>query len=212
MVRNFPLAQKELVEQGGITTFAELFTTDAADLVKLQLKVVTLLGDLIHEKTLAAQLLLDAHEEDGDTNSTVKEMLNEKWRQYEGTGIEKSLADQGFCRLFPRLLTQLHPDDKQTRREDMSSLHGRPLRDEHDVVEKVIQAMHALTKPCRNDFLLFRKLIEALEDKYGKLSTPEKAGHSSAAFPDDDDHSEMYFTKLHHMCQHLLSQLGHDEL
>lgn len=188
-----------------------MFTKDSADVIKLQLKVVTLLGDLIQEKTTTAQLLLDAYDEEGDTNSTRKEMLNEKWRQYEATGIEKSMVDEGFCRLFPRLLTQLHPDDRQTRREDMSSLHGRPLREEHDVVEKVIQAMHALSKPCRNDFLAYRKLIEALEDRYERLSTPEKAGHS-AALPHDEDHSEMYFTKLHHMCQHLLAQLGHDEL
>lgn len=210
VVRHFPLAQKALVEHGGISAFSEVFATDSADLTKLQLKIVTLLGDLILEKVTTAQLLLDAHKEDGDTNSTASEIIKEKWRQYEATGIEKSMVEQGFCRLFPRLLTQLQPDDKQTHREDMSSFHGRPLRDEHDVVEKVIQAMQPLSKPCRKHFLAFRQLIKALEHKYEKLSTPEKAEHL-ATFP-DDEHSEMYFTKLHHMCQDLLAQLGHDEL
>lgn len=169
IVRNFPLAQKALVQHGGMTAFAGIFLTDSADLIKLQLKIVTLLGDIILEKDMAAQRLRD-HKRDESSESTSdaeKEMLVEKLRQYEAAGVEKVLVEQNFCRLLPRFLLSIRKvDDKHTRREDMSSVQGRPLREEHDVVEKVIQAMLILTRSCRTDFQSFRSQIQILGERW----------------------------------------------
>ncbi len=141
--------------------------------MKLQLKIVTLLSDIILEKDLAAQHLLDylKEESQSESNTTGKDMLTEKLRQYEVAYVEKVLVEQGFCRLFPRLLTTLRNEDKQTRREDLSSVQGRPFREEHDVVEKVVQAMLILTRSCRAEFQSVRTLIQTLGERCETFSS-----------------------------------------
>lgn len=152
-----------------MTAFADIFLTDSANLIKLQLKIVTLLGDIILEKDMAAQRLRD-HETDESSKSSSdaeKDMLVEKLRQYEAAGVEKVLVEQSFCRLLPRLLKSIRKeDDKQTRREDMSSVQGRPFREEHDVVEKVLQAMLILTRSCKTEFQSFRSQIQTLGERW----------------------------------------------
>jgi hypothetical protein len=153
-----------------MTAFADIFLTDSANLIKLQLKIVTLLGDIILEKDMAAQRLRD-HQTDESSESTSsdaeKDMLVEKLRQYEAAGVEKVLVEQSFCRLLPRLLKSIRKeDDKQTRREDMSSVQGRPFREEHDVVEKVLQAMLILTRSCKTEFQSFRSQIQTLGERW----------------------------------------------
>ena len=170
VVRNFPLAQKKLVDSGGISAFAAVFLTDSADLLKLQLKIITLLSDIITERITAAHQLKKADKE-ADNNSTetataeARKLLAQKVQQYEASGLETVLVEQGFCGLFPRLLTQLRGEDKLTKREDLSSFQGRPLREEHDVVEKVIQAMLSVSKPCRNQFRSFSSLVQTLKER-----------------------------------------------
>lgn len=171
VVRNFPLAQKALVEHGGLAAFAKIFLTDSADLVKLQLKIVTLLGDIILERDMAAQHLQDnLNDKASESNTTEKDMLTEKLRQYDTANVERALVEQGFCSLFPRLLTSIRGQDKQTRREDLSSVQGRPFREEHDVVEKVVQAMLILTRSCRAEFQSVRGLIQTLGERWVQLS------------------------------------------
>lgn len=168
IIRHFPLAQKEFINHGGMTAFADIFLTGSADSLKLQLKIVTLLGDIILEKEMAAQRLKDftRSELSENANEAEKAMLVEKLRQYEAAGIEKVLVEQNFCRLLPRLLTSIgNVDDKQTRREDLSFIQGRPLREEHDVVEKVVQAMLILARSCRTDFQSVRNQIQTLGER-----------------------------------------------
>jgi len=168
LVRNFPLAQKSLVENGGLTTFHDIFQTDSADLTKLQLKIVTLLSDLMSERSaVVAQIQMD-----GKNNN----ITAEKKKQYDAAGVEQVLVEQGFCLLIPRLLTYNESG-------------------EHDVVEKVLQAMISLSTQCNTQFHPVQSLIQTLEDRYQKLSTG------------DDD----YFIKLHTMCRQLL-QSQRDEL
>lgn len=167
VVRNFPLAQKALVEHGGIAAFSKIFLTDSADLIKLQLKIVTLLSDIIIERDMAAQQLQDnLRDKSSESNTTEKDMLSEKLRQYDAANVENVLVEQGFCSLFPRLLTSLRNEDKKTRREDLSSVQGRPFREEHDVVEKVVQAMLILTRSCRTEFQSVRALIQTLGERW----------------------------------------------
>ena len=88
----------------------------------------------------------------GSSDGNENKVEVEKRRQYEAVNVETALVEQGFCFLLPRLLAQLRPDDKQTRREDLSSVHGRPLRLEHDVVEKVVTAMLSMSSVCLDQF------------------------------------------------------------
>jgi hypothetical protein len=235
-----------------MTAFAGIFLTDSADLIKLQLKIVTLLGDIILEKDMAAQRLRD-HKRDESSESTSdaeKEMLVEKLRQYEAAGVEKVLVEQNFCRLLPRFLLSIRKvDDKHTRREDMSSVQGRPLREEHDVVEKVIQAMLILTRSCRTDFQSFRSHIQILGERweskyyhivwllrnkkescahvlislffslslitrYHKLKSLEEAEINSRSSGAEQDSIDLYYSKIHDMCQKLWTELeiSRDEL
>lgn len=168
IIRHFPLAQKDFINHGGMTAFADTFLTGSSDSLKLQLKIVTLLGDIIQEKDMAAQRLEDftKGELSESTNEADKAILAEKLRQYESAGVEKVLVEQNFCRLLPRLLTSIrNVDDKQARSEDASFIQGRPLREEHDVVEKVLQAMLILARSCRNDFQSVRSQIQILGER-----------------------------------------------
>lgn len=170
LVRNFPLAQKSLVDNGGLTAFHTVFETDSADLTKLQLKIITLVSDLMNERlAVVAQIQID-----GSNNITA-----EKKKQYDAAGVEKVLVEQGFCLLIPRLLTYNESG-------------------EHDVVEKVLQAMISLSTHCQNQFNPVHNIIQNLEDRYHKLSISQETG-------------EDYFTKLHTMCRQLL-QSQRDEL
>ena len=65
IIRHFPVAQKTFFEGGGVSAFSQLFQIESNDFKKLQLKVVTLLSDIITEKSTLAQYI---HEQ-GDQQS-----------------------------------------------------------------------------------------------------------------------------------------------
>lgn len=50
MIRHFPFAQKRFVELGGLSVLGKLFESDSAE--NLQVRVVTLLTDLVKEKVV----------------------------------------------------------------------------------------------------------------------------------------------------------------
>jgi hypothetical protein len=62
VIRNFPLAQQAFIVHGGVSAFAKLFNSDSADLLKLQLKIITLLSDLIAEKKILYALNVTAEQ------------------------------------------------------------------------------------------------------------------------------------------------------
>ncbi|XP_057367633.1 nucleotide exchange factor SIL1-like [Daphnia carinata] len=215
IIRHFPLAQKDFINHGGMTAFADIFLAGSADSLKLQLKIVTLLGDIILEKDMAAQRLEDFTKGglSESTNEAEKVMLAEKLRQYEAAGVEKMLVEQNFCRLLPRLLTSIGTvDDKQARMEDLSFIQGRPLREEHDVIEKVLQAMLILARSCRTDFQSVRNQIQTLGERYQELKNVEQAEMSSRTLDGEKDSIDLYYSKIHDMCQQLWMQLQKDEL
>lgn len=80
LVRQMPEAQDSLLHHGGLTVLAGLFTAPAASL-KLQLKAVTLLHDLVIEERLRHDAGHPVH-----------------------TELTESVQLHGFCGLVPRLL------------------------------------------------------------------------------------------------------------
>ncbi|XP_013782819.1 nucleotide exchange factor SIL1-like [Limulus polyphemus] len=95
LVRHFPLAQQWLVENGGLSAFSDVFNHGDPQHQKLQLKVVTLLYDLVTE-----QKLTEKHAK--------KDAVKEKLRQYKKFHLQEALVEQGFCLHIPKLL--LSPD------------------------------------------------------------------------------------------------------
>ena len=237
VIRYFPLAQKALVEHGGLTAFANIFRTDSADLVKLQLKIVTLLSDIILEKNMVHDNIKEHHKW-SETTPIDKDTL-EKLRQYDAANVEQVLIEQGFCGLFPRLLTSLRHKNEQTPDEDLSSVEGLPFREEHDIVEKVVQAMLILTRPCRTEFKFVGGLIQSLgerwENRSGQINlflwvfqkillqyltlmlvyyscryhklSDQERTELNSKSELDQDSNDLYYSKIHGMCQQLWNEL-----
>jgi len=192
IIRHFPYAQKAFFDEGGISAFSQLFQTDSSELQKLQLKIITLLSDIITEKSMLAQHLQEQQDslplsELSPEDALERRNSETKLSQYNSFDTEKIIVEQGFCNLIPRLLTQLKMDD-----------------DDHDVVEKVIQAMLPLRPHCQKDFLSVRPIISILTDRYRNLSLEEQRT--------GNPQSENYFTKLYNMCQNFYSPLHREEL
>lgn len=179
VVRNFPLAQKALVENGGLSSFHKVLES-STEVAKLQLRIVTLLSDLMTERSAVIDQM---QEMDGNRSSESYKFLAEKKKQHDAAGVAEKVVEQGFCQLLPRLLTD----------------------DEHDIVEKVVQAMLSLSTHCSSQFHPVRNLIHSLGDRYHKLSSEEET--------EGDAVEEPYYTKMYNLCNQLYTQLqSRDEL
>lgn len=77
--------------------------------------------------------------------------LQEKQRQYRVAGLIRHLVEEGWCARLPRLLHVVSSTAQRAeRRDDQSSAVAEelPVQPEHDVVEKVVAAMSALSDVC----------------------------------------------------------------
>lgn len=100
MIRHFPFAQKKFLEQGGLSVLAKIFDNKLAH--SLQVRAVTLLADLVKEKSL--------HTEHSNLDdATHKERL----RQYQEVGLQEAMVETGWCRLILSLLTLPDHDSRE---------------------------------------------------------------------------------------------------
>lgn len=77
--------------------------------------------------------------------------LQEKQRQYKAVGLIRLLVEEGWCALLPHLLHAIPSTAQRAeRRDDLSSavVEELPVRPEHDIIEKVVAAMLALSDVC----------------------------------------------------------------
>ncbi|KAJ8878918.1 hypothetical protein PR048_019521 [Dryococelus australis] len=202
LVRRFPTAQTKLVRDGGLSALATLFSSERQEDLKLQVKVVTLLRDLIMERLEAEKLLAE-----GDTEASPDAV--EKVRQYKLAGLEEKLVQTGWCERLPRLLyAQSSSKSRTGKRDDLSSAITKQLsvRPEHDVVEKVVGAIQALSELCAdkfgNDATLYATLVD-LKLWYNDLASLEQS--DSHAGSDSED--QLYFTKLSKLLLDVISKL-----
>ncbi|XP_076066522.1 sil1 nucleotide exchange factor isoform X2 [Oratosquilla oratoria] len=162
LVRGFPYGQQLLVKSGGLDVLKKTF--DVADWKShsLQLKVITLLRDLMTE-------LSDAE--------------GEKARQLENIHLGQELVNMGWCPLIPNLLASAS-FDKRDRRYDLGAAIKKefPLRPDHDMVEKVVEAMVTLRGVCGSSFHEAVPLLQKLAYMYDDLAYKEKV-----QMDDDDD-------------------------
>lgn len=101
LLRNFPAAQKNFVESGGIAALIELFRPQKISSLKLQVKVITLLHDLLSEQHLTERYVED------------DKIQQEKLRQYKSFQLETVLKENGFCSLLPKLLSSPDHDTQE---------------------------------------------------------------------------------------------------
>lgn len=104
LVRQFPAAQKLLIDLGGLQVLAQVFQSRDSNL-KLRLKIVTLLSDLLVERN---------HALTGAESSDRK-------KQYIKIDITPSIVSSGFCELIPTLMKSSSED---TREKVLHALHG----------------------------------------------------------------------------------------
>ncbi|XP_069698478.1 nucleotide exchange factor SIL1 [Periplaneta americana] len=202
LVRRFPTALIKLVGEGGLAVLASLFQSEAQDDLKLQVKVVTLLHDLVLEVKEAEEALKKA-----PTNVPQYPELQERHRQYGAVALTRLLVDEGWCTRLPRLLYATPSSTQRAdRRDDLSSAVTKdlPVRPEHDVVEKVVAAMLALVDDCSERFQDAREVLIGLKSWYQELAAREeldKKSHNST------DGHYYYYTGLAQQVSTLASRL-----
>ena len=112
LVRQFPLAQKILIQGGGLTVLASMFKNVNNHYIKLNVKIITLLNDLLLEQQLAVK-----HAVKNDKIS------DERLRQYNSFNLNESLILEGFCKLIPKLLESPDTDVREKVITAMMSFH-----------------------------------------------------------------------------------------
>ncbi|GAB6024938.1 nucleotide exchange factor sil1 [Chamberlinius hualienensis] len=90
MIRHFPSAQKKFMDLGGMSLLTNFFQEDSEDVLKLQIKAINLIHDLIVEKE---NVILNVEHED-----------KEKLRQYLEVNASELMVKYGWCKIMPRLL------------------------------------------------------------------------------------------------------------
>ncbi|GFR61038.1 nucleotide exchange factor SIL1 [Elysia marginata] len=150
LLRQFPFAQQKFLKEGGLTALASLFKQ--ADNRNIQIKIVTLLTDLLTES--------DAYMGSSSSGSQVE---IERKRQYQAINLREAMTSTGWCRLMPTLL------------------QGTQEHAEHDSVEKVIQAMSTLAEACSTQFSSTRPTLQALLKRYSELAKEEQAEAESGS-------------------------------
>ncbi|XP_054168646.1 nucleotide exchange factor SIL1-like, partial [Oppia nitens] len=111
LVRHFPRAQKSLVEEyGALTIFANFFKTIDNNSIKLCVKVITLLNDLLIEKKMALKYA---------TNDKLTQL---KAQQYYDIELNYAIINNKFCQLVPQLLNLPDTDVREKTIEAMDSL------------------------------------------------------------------------------------------
>nr|CAD7440389.1 unnamed protein product [Timema bartmani] len=204
LVRRFPAAQGKMVAEGGLSVLASLFKSEQQEDLKLQVKVVTLLYDLIQERV---ETKLSSENLSPPENLDIPEKL----RQYKAIDLEGKLVQHGWCKRLPKLLlVQSTNEGRAKRRDDLISVVGKdlPVRPEHDVVEKVVSAMVTLSDICAHEFADDGKVKAVLLDLkvwYDDLASREELENKSRN--ETDDHS-FYYTNLASLITNMTRILG----
>lgn len=189
LLRRFPAAQHKLLNDGGLTVFAKIFDEEKQDVLKLQIKIITLIHDLLFERK-DAKMNLSEEENKNITNSNIDDM-KEKLRQYEKMNLEKKLLEQDWCkRISSWLIKQNHVRDIEDLKSDINSgaSQALPIRDHHDIIEKVVDTIFVLSDICKSYFKSDKKLLlllNNLKDAYSELAAKELNNK-------EDDSSQFY--------------------
>lgn len=196
LVRNFPSGQRKLIDEGGLSVFSELFDKEQQQFQKLQIKVITLLNDLIVEK-----------QQTEDSLTKIKDPTqSEKLRQYNIINLEKQLVEKDWCTRLLKLLF-VPKSDRKSKRDDLSSAVNPdiPIRPEHDVIEKVLNAMLTFSDVCMQQFQSAKQLLKQLEIQYKELAIQEQFEKDTGN--ETDNTGSYYYTSMSEIVVKLLNKL-----
>lgn len=174
LVRRFPAAQQKLIADGGLTAFAKVFDEEKQDLLKLQIKIITLIHDLLFERKDVKMSILN-EESRHQTDSEV-ESLREKLRQYEKMNLEQKLVEQEWCsRISEWFLKQNY-----VKEFNLNANLGLALEninfDNQGVIEEVVDTLYILSDICKTQFqsdIDLVSLLFTLRDVYSELALQE---------------------------------------
>ncbi|KAK9501772.1 hypothetical protein O3M35_012443 [Rhynocoris fuscipes] len=127
MIRRFPLAQLQFIEKGGLTVIIKLFNAETSDMLKIQVKAITLIRDLIDEAREAETRLemADATVEDNQAR--------ERARQLRIVNLIARLSEDGWCESLVKAL------ERQESSSDANTV---------EVIAEVRKAVIAAVNQC----------------------------------------------------------------
>lgn len=96
MLRRFPLAQQQFINNGGLSVFSKIF--EKPEKIKIQIRILTLLYDLLMEHNNAVK-------------DTTNQDYNEKSKQYKEVNLKNRLEELKLCNLFSDVLKGIVLDD-----------------------------------------------------------------------------------------------------
>lgn len=143
LLRRFPLAQQQFIKYGGLSVLSKLF--EKPDKIKIQLKILTLLYDLLMEH-----------------NSAVKDLespdYQAKLKQYKAVDLKSHLRELNWCDIFSSILLDIYKSDKEN----------------HDSIEKCLNIMYLVHDICKPDYSAdIKRILLELNVMYKKLSAEE---------------------------------------
>lgn len=145
MIRKFPLAQSQFLDKGGLTVLIKLFNADTSDLLKIQVKAVALIRDLVEE-------LREAENRSEMAESTIEgSEAKERARQHKLLKLSERLSEEGWCEALVKAL----------RRQMTSS--------DANTVEVLAEGMLSVTDVCLPVFADARSVLDSLDAEYRLL-------------------------------------------
>lgn len=180
LVRGFPYGQQVLLQHGGLEILRKVFDRNDWQSLTTQLKIVSLLHDLLVERAQAE---------------------GERQQQLSQSKLDEYVVTDGWCPAVSSLLAAAS-FDRRDRRYDMSAAlrSEMPLRPDHDTVDKVIAAMGSMVKVCRYQFHETLPLLRSLANTYEDLAYKEQ-------FQNDDDGGYALFKSLAEMISRLVQDI-----
>ncbi|KAK4875129.1 hypothetical protein RN001_011551 [Aquatica leii] len=139
LLRHFPLAQLRFVENAGLNVFGSLL--EKSNNLRIQLKIVTLVNDLILEHESAVRNLKSIH-------------YLEKVQQYNQVNLSNKLQSQNWCAYLAKLLVNVVNVD----------VH------DHDAIEKALTALLSFNACKAEDKSSLVKILLRLKLQYANLS------------------------------------------
>lgn len=192
IVRQFPFAQKQFIEQDGLKILKRFFessrnssnpvvnglvVSNSTDLVKIQTKIISLLSDLKEEHEFTTDELIALRKPNSTARSKELNALEEKMKQYNAVDLERHFTSEGYCLILPL------------------NLNNSTL----DVREKVLKSMYSFRSACKGDFKRLH-LPDLLRIREELRATAEKETQNS----DSDD----YYQNLAQLTQNLIDYLN----
>ncbi|XP_024084472.1 nucleotide exchange factor SIL1 isoform X2 [Cimex lectularius] len=145
LIRWFPLAQGQFLDNGGLKALVKQFDSDTSDQLKIQVKALNLINDLIVEIQHSESQKEDMSQKSSFEQAQAKELE----RQQKSLRLKERLIEEGWCEALINVLLR-HPDD-------------------FELVELVATSMINIAKPCAPTFYQHGPFLVSMAEKLKNL-------------------------------------------